>query len=225
MERELIITSDKPIDKFMNNVVVKGLIQLIPWAGPCISEIISNKENKFVQDRIIFFLENLYLEIRALKDVTPEKWLESEEYYDLFNLALESSLQNRSREKILMNVRILSVALRDGVEQSEFAEEFLYSLKDLSPLEVKALAAIYTAFNTTGVTDKGNDLESSIKAKWREMLIEKCGIDGGDIDFVVKRLETTGLISEITGTFFDYSGGEIKINKTFNKLIKHIHSI
>ena len=219
MERELIISSDKTIDIFLNNGVVKGIIQLIPWVGPCISEIISNKENKFVQERMLFFIENLYSEIR---DVTPGKWVESEEYYDLFNIALESSIQNRSREKSLMNARILSTALRDGTEQSEFAEEFLYSLKDLSPLEVKTLATIYQAFNSNEKSEHENELEFSWKTKWRELLIAECQIHEDDIDFIVKRLETTGLISEITGAYFDYSGGEIKINRTFNKLIKNL---
>ncbi|MEO4053389.1 hypothetical protein [Solibacillus sp. CAU 1738] len=224
MERELNILPEKRIDRFMNSAEFKGVIQIIPWLGPYISEKISSRENKFIQARIEFFIQDLYSEINAMKDVTLVNWLESEENYDIFNIAIESSVQNRSREKSLMNAKLLMSALRGDVEDLGLVEEFLYSLKDLSPIEIKALAVIYHAFNTYEKSEHENELQFSVKIKWRELLIEKCLIQEDDIDFIVKRLENTGLISEITGGFLNYSGGQIKINKTFKKLIKNLHT-
>lgn len=64
------------------------------------------------------------------------------------------------------------------------------------------------------------DFASSLR--WREKITEDCGIDNEDIDFIIKRLERTGFISKITGTYFDYAGGEIKITKSFLRFMEYI---
>ena len=52
-----------------------------------------------------------------------------------------------------------------------------------------------------------------------KILNEKYGIDEEDLNFLLKRTESTGLIREITGTYLNYDGGTYIMNETLRKFM------
>ncbi|GIM48423.1 hypothetical protein DNHGIG_39720 [Collibacillus ludicampi] len=67
-----------------------------------------------------------------------------------------------------------------------------------------------------------SDIQYSQRMHWREAIHKECGIDPEDVTFVVKRLERTGFISEVTGAFFGYAGGEYVPTESFKRFMEYL---
>ena len=55
-----------------------------------------------------------------------------------------------------------------------------------------------------------------------KILNDKYGIDEDDLNFLLKRTESTGLIREITGTYLNYDGGTYIMNETLRKFMDRL---
>ena len=54
------------------------------------------------------------------------------------------------------------------------------------------------------------------------ILNDKYMIDEDDLNFLLKRTESTGLIREITGTYLNYDGGTYIMNETLRKFMDRL---
>ncbi|MFV1455488.1 hypothetical protein [Bacillus mycoides] len=201
----------------------KAIIAGIPTIGASIDAILSSKQAEYKEKRI---KELLYFLKAALDKVEKNKidkeWAESEEFYDLLRNAVESSTKGRSVEKIKMNAMILSNVLTVENNDNYRPEEYLDTLSELTALECKILLIVYERFQAVQA-ENGNKIELSRKADWKEAIIKQCSIDKDDLDFVMKRLERTGFIKEITaGAILSYNGGEYYVTGTFEKFMGYL---
>lgn len=55
--------------------------------------------------------------------------------------------------------------------------------------------------------------------KLPDVLKDKYGIEESDLKFLLKRTEGTGLIHEITGSYWDYLGGTYIMNESLRKFM------
>ncbi|HDR4614609.1 TPA: hypothetical protein QCQ90_002168 [Bacillus cereus] len=201
---------------------IKAIMAGIPTVGASIDAIISSKQAEYKEKRI----KELFYFLKAALDKVEEnkidkEWVESEEFFDLLRNAVESSTKSRSIEKIKMNAMILSNVLTIENKENYRPEEYLAILSELTTQECKALLVVYERFESLKGVD-GNDIELSRRAGWKEAIIEKCSIDKADLDFIMKRLERTGFIKEITGARFSYTGGEYYVTGTFEKFMEYL---
>ncbi len=60
------------------------------------------------------------------------------------------------------------------------------------------------------------------KRKGWENLASECVLDEKDLDFLLKRLEKSGLIKEVVGLYVGYEGGVYVITETFRKLMGYL---
>lgn len=201
---------------------IKAIIAGIPTFGASIDAIISSKQAEYKEKRIKELLYYLKASLEKVeKSKIDKEWIESEAFYDLFNAAIESSIKSRSTEKTKMNAMILSNVLIVENSRDYRPEEYLAILSELTTLECKVLLVVYNRFQAVQ-EENINDIELSRKAGWREALTEECGVDKDDLDFVMKRLERTGFVKEITGARLSYTGGEYYITVTFKKLMEYL---
>jgi hypothetical protein len=208
---------------YSSSLSLKVLISQIPYLGSVIDGIITHKEDELQEQRLKYFLGSLKEGIEKIDERTIQKeWVNSEEFYDILRQAISSSIKSRSKEKALINVRILLNVLGTTNEGQFRPEEYLHSIEELTTTEVKALLVIYQEFTSKEREDSQNDLQFARTLNWKEKIIQHCGIDEEDIEFVIKRLEKTGFITEITGAYFSYSGGQIKITQSFIRFMNYI---
>ncbi|MGK8828713.1 hypothetical protein ACRS8Y_01815 [Bacillus paranthracis] len=201
---------------------VKAIVAGIPTIGASIDAIISSKQAEYKDKRIkkLFYFLKASLD-KVEKNKIDKEWVESEEFHDLLSAAIDSSIRSRSEDKIQMNAMILSNVLTVENSRDYRPEEYLAILSELTTLECKVLLIVYNRFQTVR-EENINDIELSEKAGWKEALTKECGIDKDDLDFVMKRLERTGFIKEITGAMFDYTGGEYRVTGTFEKFMEYL---
>jgi hypothetical protein len=220
--RELSLSSnDSLVEVYEGMPIAKSIVQLVPWIGTFINEILSDKGNKIKEQRIESFLNALYDCIKILdKSKLNSDWGNSEEFYDLLTRALDSSLRTRSKEKIKMNALILSNVLLLAENEKNFRpEEYLAALEDLTPFEVKSLLTIYE------VDLRNQQLDELSKDKYVEYstaLQLECGLDSSEVIFMLKRLERTGFISELTGSFLNYAGGSYSSTTALKRLKEYL---
>jgi hypothetical protein len=223
-EKHLSLSSDHSLLEMYNDMpIAKAIVQLIPGIGTFINEILSNKGGKIKEQRLESFLNALYECIRIVDQSTIKKeWVQSEEFYDLLNAAIESSLKTRSKEKLYINAMIITNSLILENKDRFMPEEYLSAISDLTPLELKALVVIYKEFESAKRLPEQNDLQFSKSVNWKESLKNKCELSDEDFIFLMKRLERTGFVKEITGMYFDYEGGEFMITPSFGKFIEYL---
>lgn len=201
---------------------IKAIVAGIPTIGASIDAIISSKQAEYKDKRIkeLFYFLKASLD-KVEKSKIDKEWVESEAFYDLLSAAIESSIKSRSTEKTKMNSMILSNVLTIENSRDYRPEEYLAILSELTTLECKVLLVVYNRFQAVQ-EENINDIELSRKADWKEAIIAECGVDKDDLDFVMKRLERTGFVKEITGARFSYTGGEYYITGTLKKLMEYL---
>ena len=64
--------------------------------------------------------------------------------------------------------------------------------------------------------------DATSQVDWRVELQVKCGLDPDDIHFFMKRLERTGFVSELTGTFVGYTGGQFMITPSLKRFNSYL---
>jgi DNA-binding MarR family transcriptional regulator len=221
-DKEIVLSSNESlIEIYGGSGVTKAIVQLIPWVGTFINEILSEKSNKIKEKRLETFLNALYDCIKDLdKSTLKNNWINSEEFYDLLDRAISSSLKTRSKEKIQINAFILSNVLHLKENEQNFRpEEYLAALEDLTPLEVKALLTIYQT-DLLNETNKANGKEEHIT--YPVALQKECGLDSSEVIFMLKRLERTGFVTELTGAFIGYTGGEYITTSALKRLKEYL---
>ncbi|MCU4771678.1 hypothetical protein OB977_00695 [Bacillus cereus] len=201
---------------------IKAIIAGIPTFGASIDAIVSSKQAEYKEKRIkeLFYFLKASLD-KVEKSKIDKEWVESEAFYDLLSAAIESSTKSRSIEKTKMNAMILSNVLTVENSRDYRPEEYISILSELTTLECKVLLVVYNRFQAVK-EENGSSVELSKKAGWKEAITEECGIDKNDLDFVMKRLERTGFIKEITGAILSYTGGEYCITDTFEKFMGYL---
>ena len=152
------------------------------------------------------------------------KYLESEEWFDLVIRVIEAAARTRSREKINLYARVLrgAVTIQDRREFSP--EEYLAVLTELTLREIEVGQVIYRQQCEVRMQPNENELQWAWRMGWKQ-LPELCSsVPKEDIPFILLRLQKSGLVREITGTYFNYTGGVYIITESFRKLMRYIGS-
>ncbi|MCK8824676.1 hypothetical protein MWH30_06360 [Fuchsiella alkaliacetigena] len=215
---------------YSKNDIIRSIVELIPIAGPIIDGFLAKAGTKFREKRMNMFLVLLYKSLHSIKNSLDKKgfdqklkWTETEEFHDMLNIALDSTLKTRSREKIIMNVMVLTNIISVDNDGKFRPEEYLYSLELLSPLELKVIYIFYKCYqNDINKTNNENELQKSTRLNPKEQVINKLYIDEQDLIFLLKRIEKSGFLKEITGSMWGYSGGEFTITESLNRMMKYI---
>jgi hypothetical protein len=106
--------------------------------------------------------------------------------------------------------------------QEHDPEEYLSVISELNPPQLIIAREIYRQQQNERSPDE-NDLQWTTSKGWNG-LAEQCGIPDHDMPFHLARVDRTGLIQELTGSYIDYAGGVYVIRPTFRKLMRFVES-
>lgn len=141
--------TNEAIRKYSQQPMLRALVQLIPNIGGSIDTILYEKSAKWREERLNEFIKNIHQQIERdhdrLKVVenNTHNIVNEEDFYDLFLVAVSSSLKTKSKEKIKRFSNIISnYIIDDGLLEKAKAELMLNILDDLSDFEILIISRL-----------------------------------------------------------------------------------
>lgn len=210
-----------------DQTVVRALINAIPYIGGSIDILLSSSGQSFIQKRIERFIEELNRQVSQLGDNKINKdFLNTEEAFDLIIKAFNAASRTRQQEKLKLYSKIIKGALTEGREfEEDDPETFLRIIEELTVKELRVARHLYD-LKEIGKQNADSDNESkedegmSNDAFWLSKKYPEFNKD--ELVSMLVRLEKTGLIKELVGTFIGYGGGQYLINPIFRKFISFL---
>ena len=150
-------------------------------------------------------LEFLNLLISTFKMVLDEIETDKVIYYSkLIKNSLESSKEDRR-----YNFDYIKIVHELSIDQMYLLKEIYIQQKDLD--KIKEEHPEYSMLNLVEKCTEWFNLPKILKNNYN--------IENDDLNFLLKRTESTGLIHEITGSYLDYEGGTYMMNETLRKFM------
>ena len=213
---------DKASLIYSENVVLRSIVNGIPGIGGSLDVLFSSLGKKYVSKRIETFLSVLQQEIVALDEKSIDlDYMTSETGYDLIIKAFDSTAKTRQKEKISLYARIIRNSL---IKSKDFEEDepYLY----LTIIESLSIKELRVAKCLMELKEKKIQEEKEQNQRWSwnpERIIEQYPeFNPDDLVSILIRLERTGLIKEVVGTYLGYMGGAYSINPLFDKLMQFL---
>lgn len=214
-------TTKKATEKYEESSKLRTMISLIPYIGSPMDVFISSEGQKIVQKRFEILIQKLQIEMEVIEEkMIDPKYLESEEFFDIMVTAFESTSRTREEEKIVLYAKILKNSVIINERDIE-PEEYLKIIQELTLQELVVAKEIYNQQSKEDPESEDSILLWARKMGW-DNLPEILSIHSEDLSFLLKRIEKTGLITEITGTYWDYAGGTYVITNAFRKIMEYL---
>jgi hypothetical protein len=214
-----------------DQTVIRALINAIPYIGSSIDILLSSSGQSFISKRIEKFIEELNRQVLQLSDDKINKdFLNTEEGFDLIVKAFSSASRTRQHEKLKLYSKIVKGALTEGKEfEEDDPEIYLRIIEELTVKELRVAKHLYELKEVkkrNPDTDSNNENEDegmSSDAFWLSKNYPE--FDKDELVSIFVRLEKTGLIKELVGSFLGYGGGEYLINTTFRKFMNFVDGL
>lgn len=202
---------------------LRAVIQAIPLVGGSLDTLIASRGRKILQRRIFYFLGSLAREMDRIEQETVDpQFFQTEQGFDLLQQALNETTETRNDSKIRLYARIV----REGSTTGDFGdpldpEAFLSIAGDLRPIEFAAGLALYEKQQVPREEDE-NELQKLQRVGWKDLDEPFSQLDESEIDFLISRLDSVGLMEEISGGFVGYGGGTYRTTSTFDHLVEFL---
>ncbi len=194
----------------------------IPVLGSIIDRFLVNSNNNYLRKRVydlFHYLEEITEKIDH--NLIDREYLYSEEFVSLLYLILEKLRLTAKKEKINMFAFfMLNCTKKDNSDLRQNNEEYLNLLSDLSLQEISVLSSLYKKQKDIKPTSH-EEILKKVEKNWDDFsqkMTKK--LESKDtLLFILKRLESKGLLSEITsGTSYPDNKYAINKNITHNLL-------
>lgn len=195
-------------EKYADSTYIRAAVQLIPYAGGPLDTLLAGGGAKLVAQRQLALIEGLRTQMGRLRaEIVDKDFIESEAFLHLLMKAFSHASRINREERIQVLARALaSASVRGwGSDRSEDSEVLLDLAATLSIEDLQHLHSFVELGNRT------NGLRSQKPTEVNELQ----GFTQAGGDELVKlvpprvllRLQARGMVREISGTFWDYSGG------------------
>ena len=128
-----------------------------------------------------------------------------------FSKLIKNSLESSEKDR-KYNFDYIKIVHELSVDQMHLLHEIYIQQKDLYKLREES-----PEYNELNLVHECTDWKNLPK-----ILNDKYGIDEDDLNFLLKRTESTGLIHEITGSYIGYDGGTYIMNETLRKFMDRL---
>ncbi|MCK4288936.1 MAG: hypothetical protein KAW86_07010 [Bacteroidales bacterium] len=201
---------------YSNNLGLRFYVSLIPTIGGTIDLLMTSKWQDSIKKRIKIFFDAVKEEFDDIEEnKIDKKFLESEEFMDLFINSLNLASKTRSNDKIRIYTKILKGSLI--IKNDEFnSEDYLHVLEELTPNELSFAKQFYDLkiAKNEYLSESQNDIVFTS--------INFVNITKQKSEYYFKRLEKVGLVSELVGSYIGYGGGIYNLTELFKSLMNYI---
>lgn len=218
MEAILLDNMKKIIERYENNPVIRGLIQLVPGGiGSTIDVVLCIQIEKIKSERLKIF----YDELGNGDIILSEDLIQSEDFLHCYFSTLKAAIKSRRGEKIKFFAKMLksSISYKSILTTDEY-EEYLSILDELSYRELSILFKLYNFESRYPKKDEENELQRSSRfwTNFTSEIEEELGIHPDEIKSILTRLNRTGCYATFIGNYLEYSGDQGKTTYTFQVL-------
>jgi hypothetical protein len=216
----------KASEIYADQTIIRAGINAIPFVGGSLDILLSSKGQNFISKRIQRLIKELELEIFELKEEQINKeYLETEEGFDLIIQTFNAASKTRQKEKLKLYAQVVKSAINiNKTYQEEEPELFLKIAEELSLKEFRVAMALYeikeTNFEEEKEKLKGQEEKLPNDAAWLSERYPE--FDKDELVSIFIRLEKTGLIKELVGSFLGYGGGKYLINPLFKRFVNYL---
>lgn len=206
------------------NTALRFKIISIPIVGNYI-DVAYTESIQTIRERI---LKNSIEELDEKK--IDKEYLNSLEFLNLLVLTYKMALDEIELDKIIFFSKLIKNSLESSEEERKYNFDYIKIVHELSIDQMHLLHEIYiqqkdlykfreesTEYNELNLVHECTDWKNLPK-----ILNDKYGIDENDLNFLLKRTESTGLIREITGSYIGYDGGTYIMNETLRKFMDRL---
>ncbi len=199
---------------------IRSAIPLIPIVGTYIDSTLSMHGQKYVEERLQYLIKELGEEIKQVKDfVIDNAFLQTEEGYDLINKTFIAASKTRQKDKLRLFAKVLRGAYSP---KTTFHDPELY-IKLIEELSARELEVVFLLYRikvardpTISASESGSDA-FTLSKKFSQFTKE-------ELEFILPRLEKTGLIKELVGSFLGYGGGVYNPTSLLGLFVKYIEN-
>jgi len=222
MSKELSERIAKASEVYVQNTWLRAAINLIPYIGGSLDVVLASR-GSLHQKRILELLENLKEEMSHIKgERIDSAYLESQEFSDIVLRLMEASLRTRDREKMRLYARFLRGAVLIQDRNQVCLEDYLATLIELTPNELEVARAIYEQQRNSELESGESILQWAWRKGWKDLPNQLTSVSKEDLPFILLRIEKSGLVKELTGSYWGYEGGVFVVTDTFRKLMRFI---
>ena len=162
-----------------------------------------------------------------------KEYLNSLEFLNLLVRTYKMALDEIEMDKIIFFSKLIKNSLESSEEDRKYNFDYIKIVHELSIDQMHLLHEIYIQqkdlYKLREEYPEYTELNLVHECtNWKNMpkiLNEKYGIDEEDLNFLLKRTESTGLIREITGTYLNYDGGTYIMNETLRKFMDSLEIV
>ena len=159
-----------------------------------------------------------------------KEYLNSLEFLNLLVRTYKMALDEIEMEKIIFFSKLIKNSLESSEEERKYNFDYIKIIHELSIDQMHLLHEIYiqqkSLYKFRGEYPEYSELNLVHECTdWKNLpkiLNDKYRIDEDDLNFLLKRTESTGLIREITGTYINYDGGTYIMNETLRKFMDRL---
>ena len=222
--------AEESILKYNETPTVRSAIVQIPKIGPIIDIFLTSRGQQISYTRLLGFINALEDEINEIESrINDLKFFDSENFYDLLLKAIEASIKTRHDEKRKLFAKILASSYSYDYDSSN-SESYIDILSELTIEEIIVAKKMFQ-FRTSN-KEEFEEIAGKIKGDKDISVTDKdvlansnLGIPKEDFEFILLRLQRSGLLKEfIGGMVFGYHGGRYDITEMFKKLMDRLNS-
>ena len=210
------------LTKYENNQFIRPLIQLIPFGiGSGLDSFLMITLNKMRQNRAEVFFDKLSSGNININD----DYFKSNEFIHKYIITMKCVLDTQQKEKIEIFANIFKKSLnkKHGIFCINIYEDFVKILNDLSYREICALTIFESYYAKLRNRDE-NDLQflSKFWNEFEEKMEYELGVSKASVENYMIKISRTGYYQEITGGYFDYTGGKGILTPLYFELKNYI---
>lgn len=199
-------------------------ISTIPYIGSYIDQYLSGQGQDFAQRRVEYLIEQLNIEMDAVKESLIESGLfNSEEGYDLTQKTFIAAARTRQKEKLNLFAKILRGAFTTQTEIHD-PEMYLKIVDELSVREIEITFLIHRVKVKQAIllNEEAEDSEGMSLSDAQLYSLTFPEFTQEELEYTFPRLERTGLVKELVGSYMGYGGGSYLPTPLLSKFINFI---
>lgn len=185
---------------YENNTALRALVLTIPGVGSSLDLVLADGGRRY-RERIFSALEDMKRDMKERLETVEDsafdkKFLDSDEFFDLMMKFFDTTTKSRDKTKRRMSARILteSAIPFDGEQYSP--EEYLDLIADLTPRELAIAQALHKEQTERVYEDLEEGEAHQAWKAWQDSVQTEVSIEGADLQLILGRLQSSGLIVE-----------------------------
>jgi hypothetical protein len=216
---------------YEDNIFLRSAVVAIPGIGS-IMDLVLSSGGQASRERVHKLLNAMKDDMQERMDtiedtVLDQEYLESEEFRDLLMRALDATIKTRDEAKRRVYARILTESTIRFAREGRSPEEYLDLIADLTPREWHVARMLHRDWPGEGYGNREPEEVNEAWRGWQDRVHDKLGVDAADLQLILGRLRSSGLVTESISSF-PIGGGPVRdlpqywIAPPFEKLMRFL---